>query len=98
MMSTQEKAEIEARVKEDALGGLSNIYHAITGNSCEKYVALGMATAAVSSLRVDRDELLKAAKGMIRAFNLPEDGSEDIGLENYFRKPVIELRAAIKNR
>lgn len=44
----EEEAQIEARI--DGIGGLVNIHHAITGKQCPRYVALGMATAAVSDL------------------------------------------------
>lgn len=62
------KAEIEERLEKVALDGLANLYHAITGKECEKYVALGMATSAVSTLKHShaqlKEELLNAAKAV----------------------------------
>lgn len=51
------KEEIAERLRPTALQGLANLYHAITGEDCEEYVALGMATSAVSSLIYERDQL-----------------------------------------
>jgi hypothetical protein len=44
------KLEIEERLEKVALDGLCNLYHYITGKTCERYVSLGMATSAVSAL------------------------------------------------
>jgi hypothetical protein len=43
--------EIEVRLKENAITGLVNIYHALTGQDCPRHLSLGMATSAVSSLK-----------------------------------------------
>lgn len=48
-------------------------------------------------LAESHDALRKAAEMMLKAFNLPEDGSLDSRhLESYFRKPVAALRKALK--
>ena len=48
----------DSEVSQDvAVTGLVNIYHAITSETCERYVALGMATSAVSALMSERDAL-----------------------------------------
>lgn len=51
-------AEVEARLAScDLIGSLVNIYHAIKGEDCPRHLALGMATAAVSSLKRKFDAL-----------------------------------------
>lgn len=51
-------AEAEKRLEKVAIGGLVNIYHAITGTDCPRYLALGMATSAVAALQRERDALV----------------------------------------
>lgn len=48
-MGEQPEREIEARL--DGIGALVNLHHAITGEYCPRHLAVGMTTAAVSSLR-----------------------------------------------
>lgn len=62
--------EIEAGI--DGVGGLVNIYHALTGNDCPCHLALGMATSAVSSLKAERDRLpVPEKKHSMKRLRLP---------------------------
>ena len=60
------KQRVEQRLEGVALDGLANLYHAITGKTCERYIALGMATSAVSSLISERDALRDDAERLAR--------------------------------
>ena len=40
-------------------------------------------------------EMYEALDMMYGAFNIPDDGCQDSGLENYFRAPVKAMRAAL---
>jgi hypothetical protein len=49
-----------AQEERNRLGtGLANLYHVITGRTCDKHVALGMATSAVSSLQFQLEQVTK---------------------------------------
>lgn len=100
------KLEIENRLKESALDGLCNLYHAITGQHCERYVSLGMATSAVSTLINERDglraenERLRAEVSLERDYssNLREQVEKDkftIGHLAHDGRNVAELRARV---
>ena len=63
-MSTEQ--EIESRI--DGVGGLVNIYRAITGKTCARHVALGMATSEVSALMSECAKLRERNEKLIKAF------------------------------
>lgn len=76
--SALRKSEIEEQLGRVAVRGLANIYKFITGNECENYVALGMATSAVATLKRDRDELkaeVERLKAHIADLNLDLAGT-----------------------
>jgi hypothetical protein len=58
------KAEVEQALGKVAVRGLQNLYHAITNKDCEPYVALGMATSAVSTMKRSHAALVAALESI----------------------------------
>lgn len=61
-MSDRTPEQIEADL--DGIGALVNLHHALTGEDCPRHLAVGMTTAAVSALRIERDALVAHVAAM----------------------------------
>lgn len=70
------KLKIEERLEKVALDGLCNIYRAITGKDCERYVSLGVATSAVSKLKHSHAALYEALKYAVENIQGIMDGND----------------------
>lgn len=89
----------ERERSEMAWRGLANVYEIATGNKCAPELALGMATSAVSTLRLDlkatqerHDRTIDALNAQIKRANETEDRIEELTRE---RDAWIESRLSV---
>lgn len=90
--SRQQKLEQQDKVM--LLDGLVNIYHHIEGKDCPRHLALGMATAAVSSMKNKLDSLRKKfpwRRGPVDYPDVPVTQAHYDGLRESYSIAQLEL-------